>query len=202
MKKITEKWYAGLILLPIITNLLTGYFDLPTLLKNWNFTIIGTLTIIIFIVAHEYYLLQTENKTLRSIPKNSDKKIVRKLLNILDVNTFQDKICEQSCWYGYEKQAIFKTIKFCEKATLIKYKTVDEKANQLIQELRQCIKEFEQQCTKILYSDGDFYSPDKNTDFNVQRTKEIYPIADQKSAVALEKLKELLAYLKERDYME
>lgn len=202
MKTIADKWYIGLVILPVLTNILTGYLDLPTLLKNWNLTIVGTLMIIIFIIVYEYYLLRNENRILSSTPKNSDKKNVLKLLEILDINTFQDKICNQSCWYGYDKKAMYKTIKFCEKATLLKYRTADEKLNDLIQDLRNSILEFEQQCTKILYSNGDFLSPDKNTDINVQRTKEIFPIADQKSAMAFSKLEVLLAYLKERNYLE
>jgi len=203
MTKITQKWYIGLIILPIIINLLTSLFDFPVLLRNWNFTVIGTLIIIVAILIYEYHLLKNENKLLRITPKESDKKIIRKLLDILDINMFQDKICEQSCWYGYEKEAIHKTIKFCEKTQLIKYKTSDEKLNILIQDLRNAIKEFEEQATKILYSDNDSsYSPDKKTEFNVNRTKEIYPIVDEKSGIAFKKLEVLLSYLKQRNYFE
>ena len=34
MKRIAEKWYVGLITLPVITNMLTGYFDFADFTKE------------------------------------------------------------------------------------------------------------------------------------------------------------------------
>jgi len=228
MKKILDKWYIGFVILPILINLLTVKLDFPTLLKNWNFTIIGTLLIISlvsiyelaklkkenknlklvpirdsFIPIDEFNKLKKENDLLKFIPKESDKKIVTDLLETLDIIIFQDKICEQSSWYGYEKEAMHRTFEFCEKARLIKYKTADEKLNELIQSLRINLDEFHKQSSTILYSDDDItYSPDKNNPVEIERAKKIYPEIDKKSKKAFIILTELLDYLKQRNYLE
>jgi hypothetical protein len=203
MEKIFGKWYFGLVIIPIIINLLTGYFSLPDLLNNWSFTIIITLIITCFILVFEIYELKKENTSLKLKPKKSDKKIVKELLETLDIISFQDKICEQSCWYGYEKSAIHSANDFCIKVSLLKYQTSDEKLNTMLLELKQNIDLFNSLASPILFSDDQYYySPDKNTDYNIQRTKEIYPLVDEKSKEALKKLNELLMFLKKRNYLE
>ncbi|SIR26771.1 hypothetical protein [Maribacter ulvicola] len=203
MKKVLDRWYIGLILLPIIMNLTTAKLDLPILLKNWNFTIIGTLIITNFIAIYEFIILKKENKRLNSIPKESDKKIIKNLLKTLDVISFQDKISEQSSWYGYEKTAMQNTFDFCEKARLINYKTADEKLNNYIQELRLSLDEFHEKASRILYSDNNTsYTPDKRNEVEVKKTKEAYPEVDKKSIESFKILSELLKYLKENNYLE
>jgi hypothetical protein len=203
MKKIADKWYIGLIIIPTTINLLTELLDFPTLLKSWNLTIIGTLLIANLIFIYELHSLQREYKKLKVVPKESDKKVIYKLLAILNVDDFQHKICEQHCWYGYEKDAFYKMLEFCERCKSLKFKTADNKLNTLIHSLRSSIEDFEEMASKLLFSDGDNYlSPDKNTDFNVERNKELCPIADEKSSICLQKLSELLDYLKTNNYFE
>lgn len=152
---------------------------------------------------YEIYELKKENTFLKFKPKKSDKKIVKELLDTLDINSFQEKICEQSCWYGYEKVAIHSANNFCEKVNLLKFKTSDENLNLLLFDLKQNIDKINSLATPILFSDNEnYYSPDKNSDFNIQKTKEIYPSVDEKSSEALNKLNELLTYLKKRSYLE
>ncbi|MGB1231237.1 MAG: hypothetical protein ACPG5M_03245 [Winogradskyella sp.] len=202
MKKISDKWYIGLIILPILINLITVKLDFPTLLKNWNFTIIGTLLIINFIVIYELNKLKKECKRLNTIPKESDKLIIKDLLDTLDITLFQDKIYEQSSWYGYEKNALQRTFDFCNKTRLIKYRTANKDLNNYIQSLRISLEEFHDQASTILYSDNHMYSPYKVCEVEVKKVREVYPEIDKKSAKSFEILTELLEYLKERNYLD
>ncbi len=199
MKKIFEKWYVGIVLLPIIINLVTAKLDLPILLQNWNFTIIGTLIITNFIAIYEYRILWKDNKNLNLIPKESDKEIIKNLLDTLDIISFQNKISEQGSWYGYNQKAMQRTFDFCEKARLIKYKTADKKLNNYIQKLRLSLDEFHDKASRILYSDNDIsYTPDKRNEVEIEKTKKAYPDVDKKSGESFKILTELLEYLKER----
>ena len=193
-----NKWYFGLIILPVLVNYLTEVVQLPDLFKNWTYTILGILTILIFILVYEIYGLRKENIELKSKPKESDKRIVKTLIDILDINNFHDKIKKQDSYYGYEKEAIFKTIVFAEKAGLISYRTADKKVNELIKKLRESINDFNTYCSLHLYPNEHFYLPAKGT----QEAESAREIMNKKADVAFEKLTELRTYLKTKNYLE
>lgn len=86
-----------------------------------------------------------------------------------DVDSFHDKIKNQDSWNGYEKDAISKAIDFAEKAGLISYKTTDNKLNQLIKELKDSIDDFNNYSSSQLFSNGHYYAPAKDTDYNVEK---------------------------------
>ena len=46
MKKIIEKWYLSLILIPIIVNLITARLNVKDFFDNWELTIISVLIIL------------------------------------------------------------------------------------------------------------------------------------------------------------
>lgn len=202
MDRMLNKWYFGLIILPVLVNYLTEVVQLPDLFKNWTYTILGILTILIFILVYEIYGLKKENIELKSKPKESDKKIVKTLIDILDIDSFHDKIKKQDSWYGYEKEAISKTIIFAEKAGLISCRTADKKLNELIKKLKESIDDFNGYCSFRLYSSGHYYSPAKGTDFNVQKAESARAIMNKKADVADERLTELMTYLKTKNYLE
>ena len=201
-----NKWYFGLIILPVLVNYLTEVVQLPDLFKNWTYTFLGILTILIFILVYEIYGLRKENIELKSKPKESDKRIVKTLIDTLDINSFHEKIKKQDSYYGYEKEAIFKTIVFAEKAGLISYRTADKKVNELIKKLRESINDFNSYCSIRLYPDpdGQFYSPAKDN-FNLQKAESARAITNkmnEKADVAFGKLTELMTYLKTKNYLE
>ncbi|QYJ67679.1 hypothetical protein [Flavobacterium litorale] len=133
MDRILNKWYFGLIIMPILVNLLTNSIGLPELFNNWIYTTIAILIISTSILMIELYQLNQKYKVLKFTPKESDKKIVVELLETLDVDLFHEKIEEQDSWYGYNQEAIEKAIDFAKKAGLISYRTSDAKANKLTQ---------------------------------------------------------------------
>lgn len=114
MKKIVEKWYLSLFIIPIILTYLTSYFSLPDIFKNWQYSIIVSLVLLVSILMYELRSLKKQLNTF--VPKKSDKKIIQKLLKELDLDSFHEEIFEQNSWYGYKKEAISKSISFTYKA--------------------------------------------------------------------------------------
>ena len=106
MGKLLNKWYFGLIVIPILINLLTNSIGLPDLFKDWSMTIIATLSFVIIILSTELILLSKKIRGITFKPKKSDKKIIKKLLTTLDVNAFHEDIKDQDSWYGYKQEAI------------------------------------------------------------------------------------------------
>ncbi|WP_111309769.1 hypothetical protein [Confluentibacter sediminis] len=203
MKRIFEKWYIGLIVLPILINLITEYFNLSKLLQNWNFTIIGTLVIIIIILLYELNKAKKEVSSLKELPKKSDKEIIKELLKTLDINEFQSEIVEQSCWYGYRRSSINKLYEFCRKAELLKYKTADSTLNKHIGNLAISIHNFNDLASTILYGDNELtYDPDKKNPVEYEKAKRIYPKVDELSEKAFGVLTEMMKYLKTKNYLE
>lgn len=201
MKRILEKWYIGLVILPILINLITDYFNSSTLLQNWNFTIIGTLVIIVFILSYELIKANKEISNLKELPKESDKKIITELLDVLNINEFQSEIVERSCWYGYKKSSIKRLYKFCEKSNLLQYRTADPILNKYVKNLVASIHDFNDLASTILYGDDDLtYKPDKAREY--EKAKKTYPKVDELSQKAFEVLTEMIDYLKAKNYFE
>lgn len=203
MDKLLNKWYFGLIVIPILVNLLTNSIGLPDLFKEWTTTVIATLTFLTIILSTELILLSRKIREIEFKPKESDKIIIRNLLTTLDIDSFHEDIKDQDSWYGYKKEAIGKTIKFAQDAGLISNKTSDKKLNNLLLELKNAIDDFNEYCSTQLYGNGDdWYSPAKNTDFNVEKAKIAQPIMNAKSEFAFKKLTLLLEYLRLKNYLE
>jgi len=203
MKRILEKWYIGLIILPILINIITEYFDSPTLLQNWNYTIIVTLMIVILILSYELINSNKVISKLKESPKESDKIIIKELLNTLDVNEFQIEIVQQSCWYGYKRSSIKKLYEFCRKAELLQYKTADLTLNNYIDKLAKSFHDFNDLASTILYGDNELtYERDKKNPIEYERAKKTYPKVDELSKESFGILTEMMKYLKSKNYLE
>ncbi len=203
MDKLLNKWYFGLIAIPILINLLTNSIGLPELFKEWTTTVIATLSFLTIVLSTELHLLSRKIRKFEFKPKESDKKIIKNLLTILDINTFHEDIKDQDSWYGYKRAAIGKTIDFAEDAGLIGNKTSDKKLNSLLLDLKNTIDDFNSYSSTQLYGNGnDWYSPAKDTDFNIVKAEKARPIMNGKAYVAFNKLTLLLDYLKHRNYLE
>lgn len=203
MDKIFNKWYFGLIAIPIFINLLTNTIGLPDLFKQWTITVIATLSFLSIVLTTELILLSKKIREIEFNPKESDKKIIKKLLATLDIDTFHEDIKDQDSWYGYKKDAIGKTIDFAQDAGLISNKTSDKRLNQLLLDLKNAIDDFNAYSSTQLYGNGaDWYSPAKDTDYNIERAKTAQPIMNAKADFAFQKLTLLLDYLKHKNYLE
>lgn len=202
MDKLVNKWYFGFITLPILINLLTNTIGLPDLFKEWAITLIATLSFLTIILATELILLSRKIGEIEFDPKESDKKIIKNLLNTLDINAFHEDIKNQDGWYGYKKDTIGKAIDFAQNAGLISNRTSDLKLNKLLLNLKNAIDNFNEYSSTQLYDNGDFYSPAKDTDFNMDKAKKAQPVMNAKAGFAFNKLTILLGYLKHKNYLE
>lgn len=203
MNRFFNKWYMGLFALPVLINLLTNSFNLPDIFKNWQITLITTLTFLSIILIIEMQLCLGKIRKFEFTPKERDKRLIRNLLNILDIDFFHEEIKNQDSWYGFKKEAISKTIYFAQEAGYISNKTSDKKLNQLILNLKNAIDAFNAYSSLQLFENGDnWYSPAKDNDFNIEKTKRAQPIMNAKADLAFNKLTLLLDYLKLKNYLE
>lgn len=202
MDKLFNKWYFGLIAIPILINLLTNSIGLPYLFKEWTITLIATLLFLVIILLTEIILVSNKIKLIQFNPKESDKRIIKSLLKTLDIDSFHEDIKNQDSWYGYKKKVIHKTIEFAQNVGLISNRTSDFKLNILLLNLKNAIDDFNSYSATQLYGDGDYFSPAKDSELNVERAKKAQPIMNEKADIAFTKLTELLDYLKLKNYLE
>jgi len=203
MNKLLNKWYFGLIAIPIVINLLTNTIGLPELFQEWTITLITTLSFLTIILVTELIVISRKLKEHEFKPKESDKKIIKTLLTSLDIDMFHEDIKEQDSWYGYKQEAIRKTIEFEHVSRLVSNRTSDKKLNQLILDLKNAISDFNSYSSTQLYGHGnDWYAPAKDTDLDMDRAKKAQPIMNSKANFAFTKLTLLLDYLKYKNYFE
>lgn len=203
MRMILEKWYLSLFVIPIILTYFTSYFELPFVLKNWEYSIITSLVIFSAILIYEIIILKKRIKSLEETPKKTDKKIIKELLKILDIDKFHEEIVEQDSWYGYHRESIHRILVFREKARLIGYKTFDSKINVLINNFLSTLDNFIQFSSKRVYGSGEWLIPLKDNPTihpHEKIKKETYEMnkLTHKSFIELEKL---LEYLKKKNYV-
>lgn len=200
VKKIAEKWYFGLIIIPIVTTYLTEYIQLPDLFNNWNYTVITCLCILSLILIGEIIAL---TKKVNFSPSEKDKKTINKLLSTLDVDVFQKDIAEQDSWYGYSKEAIGKVIEFNEDVKLVSNRCVDEKLNTLIDAFSKSLREFQSFSSMNLYGQGpSFFTPAKDSEEEYEKAKNITcPKMNDLAHNAFIDLNEMLNYLNKKNYL-
>lgn len=201
MSRILEKWYFSLIIIPIIINLITVDLNLSDFINNWKVTLIGILTILCLILIYELSISKSLIKDLITKPKERDKRVIKELLDTLDIIDFEESIYKQNSWYGYSQEAIKKSILFTEKAESISFKTSDETLNNLITKLSNSIFDFNAYASTKLFYEGESYKPAKENEYNLRMTEEATPIMNKMTTLSFENLKELLKYLRERDYL-
>ena len=203
MRKVSEKWYISLFILPIILSYLTDYIDLPIIFSNKEYSIIISLCIIIGILIYEVVVLNKRIKSFEEKPKKVDKKIINELLEILDIDKFHEEIVLQNAWYGYHRDDIHRIIEFQEKSKLIGYKTSNQAVNNLINSFVSALDEFTDYSSVRVYGKGDWLIPFKDNIDKDEREKiklETDKMNDltKKSFIELENL---MKYLKEKDYL-
>lgn len=202
MRKIINRWYFGLIIIPVIINLLTNTVELPDLFKNWTYTLFVTMAIAILVLITELMILNRKFIQLKAKPKESDKIIIKKLLATLNVDMFHEEIINKDGWYGYLQDAIHNTIEFASNARLISNKTTDKKLNSLIEDFKNSLDKFNNYSSVELFPNGLFYSPAKDTENNKKRAEEARQILNRMTDNAFKELTILMEYLKDKNYLE
>ncbi len=203
MRKILNRWYISLILLPILVNFISSSFKIADFVEDKKNTIIFTLLICFLILLYEYFLQKRRIANLTFKPRKNDKRIINGLLSKIDLNKIQVEIFEESCWYGYKKEIIHNLIEFSQEIGLIENETSDKKLNDKFRSLKNNIDAFNSAASSILYPDSEFfYTPCKSTQAQYDRTKSKYPEVDRLSKEMFEKIKEIREYLILKNYFE
>lgn len=203
MRRILDKWYLGMFIIPIILTYLTSYIKLPVIFSNWEYSIIASLVILTGILIYEIKTLQIELSILREKPKKTDKKIVGELLEILNINKFQEEIVHQDAWNGYHREDIDRIIEFQEKAKLIGYKTSNEKLNSLINRFLFRLEEFTDYSSKRVSGKGNWLVPFKNYPkiHSHEKIKKETEKMNEMTHECFAELEVLMEYLKEKEYV-
>lgn len=203
MRKILEKWYLSMFIIPIIVTYLTNYIKLPIIFANWEYSIITSMTILIGILLYELNTLSNILKIEREKPKKADKKIVRELLETLNIDKFHEEIVRQDAWNGYYRDDIHRIIEFQEKAKLIGFKTSSEKVNNLINQFVDKLDDFTQYSSVRVSGQGDWLIPFKDnpdTHPNEKITKETEEMNSLTKKCFVE-LENLMKYLRDKEYI-
>lgn len=203
MSKILDKWYLSMFIIPIVLTYLTNYIELPIIFGNWKYSIIVSMIILIGILFYEITTLKRELTRLSEKPKKSDKKIVRELLETLNIDKFHEDIVRHDAWNGYHREDISRIIDFQEKAKLIGYKTSNEKVNILINNFLSKLDDFTDYSSKRVYGSGDWLIPFKDNPEvhpreKIKKETEHMNELTKRCFVELEKLME---FLKNKEYV-
>tara|TARA_R110001632_G_scaffold1883_3_gene8430 strand:+ start:12289 stop:12897 length:609 start_codon:yes stop_codon:yes gene_type:complete len=202
MKKITDKWYVSLFIVPILLTYLTNFLTLPKILSIWEYSIISSLVIIILIFVYEIIKLKKRCNFLDSIPTEEDKKIIKKLLKSIDLEIFEDDVFNQNSWYGYKKEAINNIISFKFKSQLLKNKTRDKHLNSLIIDFNNKLLIFTEYSSTKLYGDSEsFYTPLKDSEERKIVARRDCEKMNEMTSNCFKKLEILIEYLKSKKYI-
>ncbi len=153
------------------------------------------------ILSYELFHINNKLELLKQQPKDSDKNKIQELLSILDVEKFEENICNQYSWYGYEKETFRNVSNFLDHSEKLKYKISNNKLNSILEDFRSDLLEFRNYAGKTLYLEIDCFKPDKNRDNNEESERQKCELIDQKADKAYTKLKNLLRYLNEYNYI-
>lgn len=196
MKRLFKKWYFSFFIIPIILTYLTSYITLPIIFKNWQYSIITSLIILILILIYEL------KKSKQFKPKISDKRIIKNLLEELDLDTFYEDLYEQNAWYGYSKEAIRKTISYKNSVKLLKNKLTDKKLEKLLNNFNEKLEDFHSYSSLHLYGEANFYIPNKdNLDINRDKIQKQTEEMNRLMKLCYLDLEKLVNYLKAFNYI-
>lgn len=198
MKKLLNKWYFSLILLPLIVNYVTQIFDSEFITTDWKNTFIFTLIIICSVLIVELKAAIELSK----LPKEIDKEKIKILLSKLDINSFQMDIYQADSMNGYPQQAIIKVIDFLENADLLQLKTSDKRLNFLIQDFAQQLDAFSYYSGRHLMNNDPYFVPISKwrSDANEELEEETNRM-NELAKMSYLKLEKLMHYLRERNYL-
>ena len=203
MRKILDKWYLSMFILPITLTYLTSYIQLPIIFKNWKHSIIASLIILVGILLYEISTLHKDLKLLNDNPKKADKKIICELLETLDIDKFHEDIVRQDAWYGYHREDIHRVIEFKTKATLIGYKTSNEKVNNLITNFLSKLDDFTNYTSKRVYGRGEWLIPFKDNP-EIHPYEKIKKETEKMNELTKEcfiELENLMFFLRKKEYV-
>lgn len=201
MKKLAEKWYISIFVIPILMTYFTSFIQLPEILSNWEYSIILSLSILVFILIHEIRIRNKKILLYETKPTEKDKMIIYSLLETLNLKMFQEDVCRQDAWNGYPREAIHNIIEFQHDAVLIKNHTSINELNCLINDFLTELREFTEYSSMRLYGSNEWLIPFKDNPriYPLEQIKNETNIMNTLSKKAFDKLELLMIYLRTHD---
>ncbi|WP_336827988.1 hypothetical protein [Sphingobacterium multivorum] len=141
MSRVFEKWYVSLIIIPILLTYLTNYFTIPLLTSDWKIAIIFSLSITVIILLLEIKTIYKKQQYVSHII-TVDTETITRLLNTLDVEMFQQDVCEQDSWNGYKQEAIHNIIDYQYATRLVKNRILNPKIHLLFSNFNDKLNKF------------------------------------------------------------
>lgn len=149
---------------------------------------IASITVGVFlIVSFEYY----KRKRL----SYEDKEVIKKLLQTLDVNNFQENIYQQNAWYGYSLESIKKTTSFVKESERISNFIAQKKSRRSVEKIRTLLKEFNQLVIEKMNTKRTSYILPKEPD-KYSQSEAIAIVLNEKTKKIFQELEKFVFYIK------
>lgn len=161
---------------------------LSSTLSFWDsFSIVSTTVGVFLIVSFEYF----KRKRLSS----EDKEVIKKLLQTLDVDNFQENIYQQNAWYGYSLESIQKTTSFVKESERISNFIAQKKSRRSVEKIRTLLKEFNQLVIEKMNTKRTSYILPKEPDKYLQ-SEAIAIVLNEKTKRIFQELEKFVFYIK------
>ena len=152
-----------------------------------SFSIVSATVGVSLIVSFEYY----KRKRL----SYEDKEVIKKLLQTLDVNNFQENIYQQNAWYGYSLESIKKTTSFVKESERISNFIAQKKSRRSVEKIRTLLKEFNQLVIEKMNTKRTSYILPKEPD-KYSHSEAIAIVLNEKTKKIFQELEKFVFYIK------
>ena len=158
-----------------------------TLSFLYNSSIASIAVGVFLIVSFEYY----KRKRL----SYEDKEVIKKLLQTLDVNNFQENIYQQNAWYGYSLESIKKTTSFVKESERISNFIAQKKSRRSVEKIRTLLKEFNQLVIEKMNTKRTSYILPKEPE-KYSQSEAIAIVLNEKTKKIFQELEKFVFYIK------
>lgn len=152
-----------------------------------SFYIASIMAAAIFAVSFDYF----KRKRLSS----EDREVIKKLLQTLDVDDFQENIYQQNAWYGYSLESIQKTTSFVKESERISNFIAQKKSRRSVEKIRTLLKEFNQLVIEKMNTKRTSYTLPKEPD-KYSQSEAIAIVLNEKTKKIFQELEKFVFYIK------
>lgn len=152
-----------------------------------SFYIASIMAAAILAVSFDYF----KRKRLSS----EDREVIKKLLQTLDVDDFQENIYQQNAWYGYSLESIQKTTSFVKESERISNFIAQKKSRRSVEKIRTLLKEFNQLVIEKMNTKRTSYTLPKEPD-KYSQSEAIAIVLNEKTKKIFQELEKFVFYIK------
>jgi len=152
-----------------------------------SFYIASIIAAAILAVSFDYF----KRKRLSS----EDREVIKKLLQTLDVDDFQENIYQQNAWYGYSLESIQKTTSFVKESERISNFIAQKKSRRSVEKIRTLLKEFNQLVIEKMNTKRTSYTLPKEPD-KYSQSEATAIVLNEKTKKIFQELEKFVFYIK------